>query len=454
MTQTEDQQQQKLVRGLGLPEATALNMIDMVGIGPFLVAATVIPIMGGPQSLLAWVAGALLAFIDGFIWAELGAAMPLAGGSYIFLREAYGRKKWGRMMSFLYIWQTTIQAPLVIASGAIGFANYLRYVIPSLTPIEQKGVSGLLVITLTLLLYRKVSTIGKISLVLWGLVIGTIGWLIVAGAGHFNAALAFDYPPGAFDFSAFFWLGLGQATVQTIYSYLGYYNVCHLGGEIQNPGKNIPRSIFISIAGIAVLYLAMQLSILGVVPWREGQHSEFIVSLFFEKIYGHRAAIVATCLILGVAFSSLFAAMLGYSRVPFAAAADGAFFPIFARVHPTKKFPHVSLLILGATAFVFSLLFKLKDVITAIIAVRILVQFIGQAVGVMVLRRREGSAHLPFRMWLYPLPAILAILIWGAIFLSTGWVYMVGGVGIIILGIFVFLAREGGPGAFLKRSSD
>lgn len=433
-------QPEKLERGLGLKEATALNMIDMVGIGPFIVIPLVIKAMGGPQCLLAWVAGALLALLDGFIWAELGAAMPYAGGSYIFLREAYGAGRWGRLMSFLFVWQTLIQAPLVMASGAIGFAQYFSYLVP-LGRLGQKAVSGALIILLVFLLYRRITTIGKISLLLWAGVVGTLVWLIWGGATHFDARLAFTYPAGAWDLSWVFFVGLGAATVNTIYTYWGYYNVCHLGGEIREPQRNIPRGIFLSILGIAVLYLAMQTSILGVLPWQQAQDSPFIVSAFFERLYGTGAATLATVLILWVAFASLFSLILGYSRVPYAAAVDGNFFSVFGRVHPTKRFPHISLLTLGVVGLVFSLLFGLSAVIKAILAMRLLVQFIGQAVGVMILRRRWPLERLPFKMWLYPVPAIVSIAGWAALFAATGRRFVVGGLLVILLGATVFFIQ-------------
>jgi len=431
---------EKLERGLGLKEATALNMIDMVGIGPFVTISLVIQYMGGPQCLLAWVAGALLSVLDGFVWSELGAAMPQAGGSYVFLREAYGPGRWGRLMSFLFIWQTMIQAPLVVASGAIGFAQYLTYLMP-LGRYQQKAVSGALVIVLVFLLYRRITTVGKISLFLWAGVIATIVWLIFGGATHFDARLAFTYPAGAWDLSWLFFAGLGQATVKTIYTYLGYYNVCHLGGEVREPERNIPRSIFLSIGGIAVLYLAMQTSILGVVPWQQAQASNFIVSTFIEMLYGPFWAKVATAMILWIAFASLFSVLLGYSRVPYAAAVDGNFFSVFGRLHPTRRFPHVSLLALGAAGFVFSLLFRLSEVISAVLAMRILVQFVGQAIGVIVLRRRWPAEKLPFKMWLFPLPAVLAILGWMAIFLSTGRKLTLAALGVMMLGVLAFGIR-------------
>jgi fructoselysine transporter len=420
-------------------------MIDMIGIGPFIVLPIVIQEMKGPQCLLAWILGALLSVMDGAVWSELGAAMPAAGGSYVFLKEIYGPKSWGKLFSFLLIWQTIFQAPLVIASGAIGFSQYFTFLVP-LGPIGQKIISGLLVIAIVILLYRRITTVGKISLFLWIGVIATILWLIFGGATHFNPKIAFDFPVGAFDFSFIFFVGLGSASVQTIYTYLGYYNVCNLGGEIKEPEKNIPKSILISIVGIAILYLLMQLSVLGVVPWREAMNSKFIVSTFVEKIYGSSAAIVVTILILWIAFSSLFSALLGYSRIPYAAAVDGSFFKIFSRTHPKKNFPHVSLLVLGTIAFIFSLLFRLKEVISAILAMRIIIQFIGQAVGIMILRRKKPSSFFPFKMWLYPLPALIAILMWIGLFLSTGMYFAVGGIVVISIGAVVFFIR-----AYYKR---
>ena len=428
-----------LERGLGLKEAVALNMIDMIGIGPFVVSPLVIRAMGGPQALLAWAAGAILALLDGFVWSELGAALPRAGGSYVFLREAYGPNRWGRLMSFLFVWQTLIQAPLVIASGAIGFSQYASYLHP-LSAYQQKAISGIVVLLLVALLYRRITTIGKISVLLWIGVIGTMIWLIAGGIAHFNPGMAFSFPPGAFHLSHLFFAGLGAAMVSTTYTYWGYYNICHLGSELREPQKNIPRGIFISIFGIAVIYLAMQTSILGVVPWQKAQDSKFLVSTFVETISGPFAAKIATLLVMWIAFASIFAGLLGYSRVPYAAALDGSFFSIFARVHPEKKFPYVSLLFLGGVAFVCSLLFKLTTVIAAILATRLLVQFIGQAIGLLMLHHRWPPERFPFKMWLYPLPAVLVMFGWAALFWATGaarkW-----GLLLIAMGIVAFLLR-------------
>ncbi|HEY6946647.1 MAG TPA: APC family permease [Candidatus Acidoferrum sp.] len=426
-----------LERGLGLKEAVALNMIEIVGIGPFVVSSLVIRAMGGPQAVIAWLVGAALATLDAFVWSELGAAMPKAGGTYVFLREAYGPQRWGRLMSFLFVWQTFLHVPLSIASASIGFANYAEYLHP-LTTVEHKAISGGLVLILLILLYRRIGTIGKISVLLWAGVIGVMLWLIWGGVRHFDPKLAFDFPPGAFSFSSLWFAALGSAMVNTIYSYWGYYNICHLGGEIKDPEKNIPRGIFLSVLGIAVLYLAMQTSILGVVPWREAQDSKFLASLFIERLYGATAAKVATGMILWVALASVFSVLLGASRVPYSAALDDNFFPIFARLHPTKHFPHISLLVLGGLAFLFSVTLKLQAAIVGILAVRLIVQFIGQAVGVMLLRRKWAPERFPFKMWLYPVPAVLSLIGWLWLFWRTGSVRKWGLLQ-IALGIVAFL---------------
>ena len=414
-------------------------MIDMVGIGPFVTLSLIVSMMQGPMSIVAWLLGALLAYMDGFVWAELGAKYPEAGGSYVFLQKLFG--KGGKLMAFLFIWQTTIQAPLVIASGSIGFSQYLSFLVP-LTTIEKKMVSGALVLLLVAILYRGIKSIGKISVVLWFITGGTILWLILSGVSNINSQQAFDLNLSSISFDTIFFAALGQASLKSVYSYLGYYNVCHLGAEIKDPVKTIPRSIFISITGIAILYIAMQTMVVGVLPWEQVAKSEFVVSEYFEHIYNHTAGQIATVLVLCIAVASLFSVMLGYSRIPYAAALNGDFFPIFSRVHPKHRFPHISLLALGGLAFVFSLLFKMKEVITAIIVMRILIQFVSQAVGVIAWHYSKPDEPRPFKMPLFPLPAILSIIIWLFIFFSSEWIYIFFAFGIIGIGLVLYKVKE------------
>ncbi len=430
-----------LTRELSLTQATAINMIDMVGIGPFVTLSAIIGLMQGPASVFAWLLGALLAYMDGLVWAEMGAKWPQAGGSYVFLQKLFGAK-WGRLMAFLFIWQTTIQAPLVIASGAIGFAKYASFLVP-LSDVGRKAVSGGLVILLVTLLYRKIGSIGKISVVLWIITGGTILWLIFSAIGHFHPQQAFNWSVDGFGTRMLLFAALGRASLSAVYSYLGYYNVCHLGGEIKNPAKNIPRSMLLSITGIAILYLGMQTAVVGVLPWQEAAASDFVASLYFERIYNsHTVGLVATALILIIAMASLFSAILGYSRIPYAAALNGDFFSIFAKVHPKHHFPHVSLLAIGAVGFVFSLTYRLGEAITTILMMRILIQFVSQAVGVMVWHYKYPNDERPFRMPLFPIPAILSIFIWLFIFFTNETKYQLLAVGVVVSGTLAFFVRN------------
>jgi len=439
-------QDPKLIRGLGLASATALNMIDMIGVGPFITMPLVVAAMGGPQALLGWVVGALLAICDGLVWAELGAAMPGSGGSYVYLREIYGPLRLGKLVSFLFIWQLSFSAPLSIASGALGFAKYTAYLLPGLEtqyaarqwslhlPLLgnlQLGwviagptfVAIGIVLVAAFLLYRRITRIGQISKLLWLFVMATIGWIIFAGLTHFDRARAFSFPPGAFALDQNFVLGLGSAMLIATYDYWGAYNVCFLGGELKDPGKTIPRAVLLSILLVAGLYLLMNLSVLGVVDWHEvtaaaqSNNKLYIFSTFMQRIYGSWAANLVTALIMLTAFASVFSLVLGYSRVPYAAALDGNYFKIFSRVHPVHHFPHVSLLALAGAGILFCF-FPLADVISALVVIRILLQFIVQAIGLIVLRIRRPEMPRPFRMWLYPIPALLAVAGFGYILIA------------------------------------
>ena len=433
-----------LPRRFGLLQATALNMSNMIGIGPFITIPLLMTALGGPQALFGWLFALLITIPDGLIWSELGAALPGSGGSYVYLREAYGRERFGRLMAFLFIWQFILSGPLEIASGYIGFSKYAKYIWPGLTDshvlITAFAIGALNIV----LLYRRIEAIGTLTVSLWvGTVLTTLA-VIVSGAIHFDAGRAFDFPPGAFDFSVGFLFGLGAAGRIGIYDFLGYYDICYIGDEVKDPGRVIPRSILISILAVASIYILINLSIIGVVPWREfvpaSEHpqSDFIVSSFMERLYGPKVATFFTFLILWTAFGSVFALLLGYSRIPYAAARDGYFFSVFARLHPTKQFPHISLILIGVIAALCSLL-DLSVVIDALLTTRIVVQFIGQVFAVMLLRRRPDVAK-PFRMWLYPVPAFIALAGWIFLLLTSGWKLITLGVGTMVLGLLCFAA--------------
>lgn len=439
-----------LHRQLGLWEATALNMSNMIGVGPFITIPALMGCVngGGPQAMLGWIVGLLICVPDGMVWAELGAAMPGSGGTYVYLRDAFGRAKWGRLVAFLFIWQLIISGPMEIGTGFIGLKQYLRFFWPGAPDVQLErrlqlftAVLGVLAIVL---LYRKISSIGKITVALWIGVLLTTGWLVWGGATHFNPKIAFAFPPHAFDFSLGFVFGMGAAARIGIYDYLGYYDICYVGDEVCQPGKVIPRSILFSLVAVGILYLGMNFSIIGVVPWKEFAMSDPnadappIASIFIERIYGSKAALVFTVMVLWTTFASVYTLLLGYSRIPYAAAQDGCFFKAFGKLHPEKEFPHLSLLVLGALSIACGFL-DLNTVLTALVTMRILVQFIGQIVAVIWLRRTKPNMPRPFKMWLYPLPAVLALVGWSFLFLTSGTTLILFSLSIIALGCAAFL---------------
>jgi amino acid transporter len=378
------------------------------------------------------------------VWSELGAAMPGSGGSFVYLRETFGAQKLGRLMAFLFVWQFVLSGPLEIASGYIGFAQYTGFIWTGMTRAQIIGLVTVVGILNIVLLYRRIDSLAKITVSLWAGTLICVIAVIGTGALHFDRRVAFDFPPGAFGFSLGFFVGLGAAARIGMYDYLGYYNVCYIGDEVKDPGRVIPRSILISTAAVAAIYIAINLSIIGIVPWRQfvpaAKHVEanFIVSVLMERVWGSRVATIFTLLVLWTAFGSCFAVLLGYSRIPYAAAQSGYFFKVFGRLHPTKKFPYVSLLVIGALSIV-SGYFSLGTVIDALIVTRILVQFMGQIVGLMVWRTRAPDAPRPYRMWLYPVPALIALAGWIFLFATTELRVIVFGVGALALGCVAFL---------------
>ena len=462
----------KLIRGVGVTGATALNMIDMIGVGPFITMPLIIAAMGGPQAMLGWIFGALLVICDGLVWAELGASMPKSGGAYYYLKEIYGEKKLGRMMSFLFIWQLTFSAPLSIASGCLGFALYATYAVPGLgesiftrdltLPLPVLGdltaslsasyatfVAIAICFFCVFLLYRKITVIEKLSKFLWIGVIFTIIWIIFAGLTNFDPKLAFDFPPDAFTLKPEFFLGLGSALLIAVYDYWGYYNVNFFAGEVKDPEKTIPRAIIYSILLVAAIYIVMNIAILGVIPWREfgetanSDARRYVISSLMERLYGPTAGVIATLLIMWTAFSSVFSLLLGYSRVPYAASLDGNYFKVFSKVHPKHHFPYVALLTLGGIAALFCFL-RLADVIAALVVIRIIIQFLAQIIGLLILRKRRPEMPRPFKMWLYPIPALIAV---------TGFLYVLFmrpnfqkevkyAAVLIVVGLAVYLVRS------------
>jgi amino acid transporter len=471
-----------LERHFGLLQATALNVTMIVGAGVFITIPPMLTKLPGPYALLGWLAAGALMLVDGLIWSELGATLPGSGGSYLYLLECYGRQRWGRLMAFLFIWQFLISGPLEVASGLIAISQFSNALSPGFAAFNEAwtwqvkpwadselaarwevadvalsfGPSRLLALAIgvliLVLLYRRIAILGKLTVTFWLGVLAVIAWILVEGALRFNPAVAFDFSGKAAGRPEHFGTGLGEAMVLAMYSYLGYYNICYIGDEVRDPGRTIPRSILLSATLVLVLFVGLHLAMLGTVSWQavpteQPELDNFsLPAAFMERIHGPWAATLITLLLIWSCFGSAFAALLGYSRIPYGAARYGHFFAALGKVHPVHRIPHVSLLLVGALTLFWSF-FSLDKVITAMIVTRILEQFIGQIFAVMLLRSREPQRPRPYRIWLYPLPCFLALAGWLYMYLSAGWAFILLGLSTLAAGGVVFLAwswRRGG----------
>jgi amino acid transporter len=454
-----------LGKRLGLLQAVSLNMSMMVGIGPFITIPTLLGSLGGPQAMIGWIIGSLVAVSDGMVWSELAARHPGSGGTYHFYDAVYHETRIGRLLKFLFVWQFVFSGPLEVASGAIGTAQYLGFFLPrlrepawnwgSLVPHLDVDVAwgqiaalGVMVLV-TVLAYRRISTAGRLMVVLWAGMLATVAWVIVTGLAHFDPSKAFDFPAGAWRVDRSFWMGLGMALAIAMYDFLGYYQVCYLGDEVTDAPRTIPRSILISVVAISLVYLIMNLGIIGVLPWRAVIDSQHVASDLMLHVHGPRAAALVTLMIIWTAFASTFAGLLGYSRIPYAAARAGHFFQFLAVTHPRGEFPHRSLLLVGGMAML-GCLADLSTVITALLTSRILIQFVGQIATVILVRSRGELPRPGYLMPLYPLPALVALVGWLFIFVTSKRLVVLYGLGSLAAGLAAFLAWEAirrfGPG--------
>jgi amino acid transporter len=444
-----------LERRIGLRAAVLFNMLEMIGVGPFITLPLVIAAAGYRLSVWAWVLGAVIAVADGLVWAELGAAFPRAGGSYAFLREIYGPKGAGNWLSFIYVWQLSFSAPLAIASGCIGLSSFLGWFWPGLEGAPLAALPALhyanfaaagTCLLVTALLYRNLSSITRLAWVLFAGVMAAIAGVIVSG--FVNSAGGWHMPATPAQPLGLALGGLAQATLLTTYCYWGYYNICFLGGEVRRPERTIPRAILLSVLFVSAFYVAMNLAALpsmhdAAAHVAAGETVRLqLVADIAKSAFGTLAGRLMAALIVWTAFASVFSLLLGYSRVPYAAARDGNYFQFLAAVHPKHEIPHRSLIALGVVAACFCF-FSLAQVITMLVITRILLQFFPQHVGVMLLRAQRPELKRPFRIPLYPLPPLVAL--GGFVFLLVNRSHALGGlalaVGIGVSGTLIYLYR-------------
>src|SRR5690348_13918579 len=421
-------------RSIGLFSGTAINMTQMCGIGPFITIPITVATIGVPQALIGWIARAVRAVADGMVWAELGAAMPGAGGTYVYLREAF-QYRTGKLMPFLFIWTVLLTIPLLMSTGIIGMVEYLGFFFPHMGWWTERLIGLAATALVTLLLYRRIESIRVITLALWVIMLLSVVGVSAAGFSDFHPDYAFTYPAGAF--GPHFFVGLGAGLIIGIYDYLGYFTTAYMGDELRDPGRTMPGSIIISVIAMMFVYLILNISVLGVAPWQEIARSKSVASMVVEHSWGHLAAAAMTILIIVTAFASVFAGLLGGSRVPFQAAHDKVFLSVFGKLHARHGFPHVALLTMGVVTAVGTF-FDLTEVINMLLAATIIVQSIAQIAALVVLRRRQPELPRPYRQWLYPVPCVIALLGWIYVYVSASATAMVLSGAWIVAGLVVF----------------
>ncbi|MDE3150204.1 MAG: APC family permease, partial [Acidobacteriota bacterium] len=378
------------------------------------------------------------------------------GGSYAFLREIYGPKRAGNWLSFLYVWQLSFSAPLSIASGCIGLSGFLAWFWPGLETAPFASLPALhyanfgaaaACLLVTALLYRNLSSITRLAWVLFAGVMAAIAGVIVSGFARAAATGGWHMPASPALPAALAIGGLAQATLIATYDYWGYYNICFLGGEVRQPEKTIPRAILLSVLFVSAFYVAMNLAALPSLRDAAAHAATDVVRLqlvaeIARSAFGRLAGSLLAALVVWTAFASVFSLLLGYSRVPYAAARDGNYFGFLAAIHPRHGIPHRSLVALGlvATGFCF---FSLTQVITMLVITRILLQFFLQQAGVMLLRVQRPEPQRPFKIPLYPLPPLAAIA--GFVFILANRSHALDGLAvaavIAVSGTLIYLIR-------------
>jgi amino acid transporter len=460
-----------LERRIGLRSAVLFNMLEMIGVGPFITLPLVIAAAGFRLSVWAWVLGAAIAVADGLVWAELGAAFPRAGGSYAFLREIYGPDRAGNWLSFLYVWQLSFSAPLSIASGCIGLSSFLGMFWPGLdgTPVAawpmlhySNFAAAAACLMMTWLLYRNLKTVTWMAWVMFAGVLVSIAGVIVSGFAHAAANGGFHLPVAPSLPAHLAISGLAQGTLLTTYCFWGYYNICFLGAEVKRPERTIPRAILLSVLFVFLFYVTMNLAVLPSFRDAAAHTADSVlvrirlVAEIAHSAFGSWAGYLMAALIIWTAFASVFSLLLGYSRVPYAAARDGNYFSFLAAIHPKHHIPHRSLVALGLVGAAFCF-FSLAQVITMLVITRILLQFFLQQAGVMLLRLQRPELERPFKIPLYPLPPLAAIAGFLFILLNRNHALeglaVAGLIGVSGTGIYLIRARRLGQWPFLRMAN-
>lgn len=415
-------------RALGTPALVATNVMAMTGAGPFITIPLLVASLGGSQAMLGWVVGAVMALADGLIWAALAARWPRAGGGYVWLREALPDRQ-GQGASTLFVWQAIVTTPVLMASGALGFAGYAAPWSGLTGERNASVVASVLVILATVLLCRRTRAVGRLNVLLGGCAVLVIALAI--GAGLVGGHLAALQPTPFHGNWRAFLAGLGAATLIATYDFTGYQTACSLGEEVLEPARRLPRAVIVSVLLVAALYLPLTASVLAVVPLPQVLASTAVVSDLIAAVFGRGIAGMATVLILVVTFSSLVALLFGASRILVGAARDGRLPGRFGRLHPRHHYPALPILTLGGLSCLacWLPLDLLIEISTALVVLL-------QSLPVLYAAWRGGIAHGALR--------------YSLVVAAIGWCFVLGnassmaltGAGAITLTGLIIVWRE------------
>lgn len=439
-------------------QAISLNTLNMFGTGPFITIPFLIASFSpaGPQALIGYAVAAVVATLDSFIWAELGSMMPRSGGSFVYLKETWGRDKWGQYWAFMFVWQFFLTAPMEIASGFVAMAQYLAYITEGSGYWHTSLIAFGFALVGIVLLYQDIANVGAITVALWAGTVAAIVFTLIAGFANFDVD-NFNTPPGAYETKTMI-VGVGAAMRFGIYDFAGYNDICQIGDEVKDPRRTIPISCVATCVFVGIVYFLVYLAVLGYLPWEsfaylaeeEDDRAFYVMSLFTEKLWNRPFAIFFTLVVVYTIFGSCYALLLGYAAVPFAAARDGSFFEIFAHQNETRKgLADYSLLGIGAITLVFCFV-DLGTIINGMVTTRVICQYVAQAVGLMIYRKTHPEAIRVFKVPLYPWTVIVQIILFMFVFFTTDNYIVSGDDPLLEIAILVLIAGSAAYIPFAK----
>jgi APA family basic amino acid/polyamine antiporter len=440
-----------LVRGLGFTAAASLNIANMIGTGVFLKARVMSCNTGSPLAVLAvWALAAALVLAGALTYAELAAMLPRAGGEYVFLREAYGRR-WAFLYGWTYVF---ISRGGSLAAQSVGAAIFFNIVTggaidgPAFFGLSQLNVAAIAAIVLTVALNcAAVSFTGVVATVLTAVkvtivaAVGLATFLLTRGDWlHYTLSAQGGACEAVSASAQGGWSGFGAAMLGALWGYQGWANLAPLAGEIRDPGRNIPRALLTAVAVVASLYLLANASYFYALTPVEVASVPLSSSVATEALGRFLGPAVAAWMAMAMMISSLGALHSGMAatmRVPYAMAADGLFFSVFGRVATGSQVPVRAALLVGVWTLLLSLsgnYDKLTDY-----AIFALWLFYGlTAVALIVLRRRQPEMPRPYRTWGYPVVPILFVLVTVWLLLNTIFtapLQALAGLGLMLLGL-------------------